>query len=182
MYMDPAEQSQVFAILYTLRPKTVLEWGSGGSTRALLGACDFIERYISVEHVPAWHERVKQAVVDPRLTLQLVPPNKPLVSKKSTPSYKERVAFAAGAEADPAVMADYIAFPRTTGLTFDFVLVDGRARTHCLAEGFDLLRPGGVLVLHDAQREEYHPAIRALGEVHFFEPFKRGQVAMVRKD
>lgn len=43
-------------------------------------------------------------------------------------------------------------FPATLGTSFDFVRVDGRARSLCVREGFELLRPGGVLVMQDAQR------------------------------
>jgi hypothetical protein len=59
--------------------------------------------------------------------------------------------------------------------------VDGRARCFCLKEGFDLLRPGGVIVLHDAQRADYHDAVKSLGEAIFLEPWKQGQICLVRK-
>ena len=45
---------------------------------------------------------------------------------------------------------------------FDFVLVDGRARRFCIREGFQLLRDGGLLLLHDSQRTDYHDALEAL--------------------
>ena len=38
-----------------------------------------------------------------------------------------------------------------------------------------------VLVLHDAQREQYHAAMHACGTPHFLIPFTQGQIAMVRK-
>ena len=43
-------------------------------------------------------------------------------------------------------------FPATLGTSFDFVRVDGRARSLWGREGFELLRPGGGLVMHDAHR------------------------------
>ena len=43
-------------------------------------------------------------------------------------------------------------FAATLGTSFDFVRVDGRARSLCVREGFELLRPGGVLAMHDAHR------------------------------
>jgi hypothetical protein len=79
-------------------------------------------------------------------------------------------------------MRAYIAFPATLGTDFDFVLVDGRARCWCVAAGWALLRAGGCLVLHDAQRPEYHGAIAALGvRATFLEPFHNGQICLVRK-
>lgn len=178
VWMDPAEFSQVLAILRTLRAKRCLEWGAGGSTRTVLAACPFIESYTSVEHVPDWHQKVKDSVIDSRLDLHLVEPDEPL-----TPGavWEVENAWRVRAESDAAIMKSYVAKPAELGLELDFILVDGRARTFCLAAGWELLRPGGVIVLHDAQREEYQAALKALGDVHFFEPWTQGQVAMLRK-
>ena len=78
-------------------------------------------------------------------------------------------------------MADYVARPGQLGMEFDFVLVDGRARIHCLVEGWKLLRPGGVILIHDAQRPEYHDTVRSLGRAVFLEPWEQGQICFVRK-
>ena len=179
VYMDPIEFSQVLAAVESVGAKTVLEWGSGGSTRALLGECPFIERYVSIEHHKIWCEKVRSIVTDPRLELYEVEPDEGMGT--DTPSREEEIAWAARAERDPAMMASYIGFPRTLEITFDLILVDGRARRLCLQEGFQLLRPGGVILLHDAQREDYHDALKALGPVRFLEPWKSGQVALVRR-
>lgn len=179
VYMDPIEFSQILTILDTLRARRVLEWGAGGSGKALLEACPYVERYVSIEHHEAWYERVKEHSRDPRLELVFVPPNQPV--DKPDPTPEELIAWDARAEVEPAILADYVAHPRSLGIDFDAVLVDGRARRLCCAEGFELLRPGGVLILHDAQREQHHSAIEALGDVRFLEPWKQGQVAFVRK-
>jgi predicted O-methyltransferase YrrM len=178
--MHPVELSQVTAIVEALAPKRCLEWGSGGSTRQMLEQFPFIERYVSVEHQAEWCEKVRKAVADPRLSLNLVPPDKPL--GKSNPSRTESEAWDARAEQDPSVLRSYVGFPATLEQTFDFVLVDGRARCFCLRAGFDLLRAGGVIVLHDAQREQYHAAVKALGRAVFLAPWHQGQVCLVRKD
>jgi SAM-dependent methyltransferase len=176
--MDPIEQSQLLAILYTLEPKRCLEWGSGGSTKTLLERCAFVERWVSVEHDAAWHANVAQSVSDPRLTLRLEVPAKPC----PTGDQDALIAWCAEAEHERSVLASYVDFPASLGdEPFDFVLVDGRARRFCVQEGFRLLRPGGVLVLHDAQREDYHDALRACGEPLFLEPWKQGQIALLRK-
>lgn len=180
VYMDPIEFSQVLAVVESVGPRTVLEWGSGGSTRALLNECPFIERYVSIEHHKAWCEKVRSVVTDPRLELYEVEPDEGMESE--TPSREEEIAWAARAEHEPSMMASYVGFPRTLGITFDLILVDGRARRLCLKEGFQLLRPGGVIVLHDAQREDYHDALRSLGPARFLEPWKAGQVALVRRE
>lgn len=179
MYMGPAEQSQVFAILFSLEPKHCLEWGCGGSTQAILSRCDFVEHYVSIEHQAAWYKKVRDQVFDPRLTLRHVPPNKPMAPSRH--SEADIIEWESTAEHDRSVFSDYIDYPTTLGLKFDFVLVDGRARRFCLRTGFDLLLEGGVIVLHDAQRAQYHDALSALGSVRFLEPFTQGQVALVKK-
>ena len=179
VYMDPIEFSQVLAIVEAIGATTVLEWGSGGSTRALLGECPFIERYVSVEHDAEWCSKVRSIVTDPRLELHHVAPDEGMGTDE--PSREEHIAWAARAEREPSIMASYVGFPRSLNLRFDLVLVDGRARRLCLEEGFRLLRPGGVILLHDAQREDYHDALKSLGRVRFLEPWKSGQVAFVRR-
>lgn len=177
--MHPVELSQVTAVLETLAPRICLEWGSGGSTRELLASFPFIERYVSVEHHKEWADRVRELVTDTRLELHHVAPNRPLEAAK--PSRKEIIAWDARAEHEPEVLRNYVEFPASLGVQFDFVLVDGRARRFCLEAGFRLLRPGGVIVLHDAQRVEYHDAVHALGRGVFLEPWHQGQVCLVRK-
>ncbi|EDM76887.1 hypothetical protein PPSIR1_24714 [Plesiocystis pacifica SIR-1] len=189
VWMDPIELSQVRAVIETLAPKRVLEWGAGGSTRELLATCPFIERYVSIEHNREWHGRVREIVKDPRLELHLVEPARPepplpgAGGKRPTTADRELLkAWRLEAEQNPELMADYVALPRTLDEhSFDFVLVDGRARSFCIREGFALLRPGGVVLLHDAQRPEYHEALRAVGRPVFLEPWKQGQVCFVRK-
>jgi len=179
IWMDPVEYSQLRAILETLAPRICLEWGSGGSTEAVLAECPFIERYVSIEHNRAWHERVKNAVSDRRLRLHQVDPDLPLTITK--PTQKEIEAWDLRAEFEPELMASYVGLPRTLGLQFDFVLVDGRARNFCVREGYDLLRSGGVVVLHDAQREEHQSTLSEFPRPVFLTPWRQGQIWFARK-
>ena len=179
VWMDPMEFSQVLAVLHTLAARTCVEWGCGGSTKAVLAACPFIERYVSVEHYEPWYAKVRDEVKDRRLELHLVPPDKPLPPGEH--SEQTQIEWNARAETERELMKTYVDTPASLGVCADFALVDGRARRFCIAAAFDILRPGGVVILHDAQREQYHDALRALGEPHFFEPWAQGQVAMLRK-
>jgi predicted O-methyltransferase YrrM len=176
--MDPIEWSQIMAIVHAVGPRRMLEWGSGGSTRAILAASPFIETYVSVEHDRGWYERVKSAVTDPRLLLLHVPPDVP-PTPGSTP--EQLMAWDDRAEVEPELMASYVVAPRVHVSQLDLVFVDGRARCFCMRSGFQMLRPGGVLVLHDAQRTEYHATARELGRALFLEPYRAGQVCLVRK-
>jgi hypothetical protein len=180
VWMDPIEHSQVLAVLYALQPARCLEWGSGGSTQSFLANCPFVREWVSVEHDAHWAKQVREALSDPRLSLHHVAPDRPLAGEKHSEAEMNR--WNARAEHEPELMASYVGFPRSLSGSFDFVLVDGRARRFCIAEGFQLLRAGGVLVLHDAQREDYHDALRAEGDPVFLRPWKQGQIALLRKN
>lgn len=179
IWMDPIEFAQLRAILETLAPRTCLEWGAGGSTKALLDEFPFIEEYFSIEHNQAWYERVKATVVDPRLRLHHVAPDEPPAKPK--PSQKELEAWDLRAELEPEIMASYVGLARTFGKAFDFVLVDGRARNFCVKAGYELLRSGGVLVVHDAQRDDYASVLRAFPRPVFLTPWRQGQIWLTRK-
>lgn len=179
IWMAPVEVSQLRAILEVLTPHFCLEWGSGGSTLTLLENCPFIEEYVSVEHDRAWHDHVRSLVTDPRLKLFLMPPDEPL--RTANPTRKQIEAWDQRAEVDPALMASYVALPRTVRRTYDFVLVDGRARNFCVREGYALLRPGGVLVVHDAQRDENQAVLRDFARPVFLTPWSQGQIWFVKK-
>ena len=179
VYMHPAEFAQVSAVFEALQPARVLEWGSGGSTRALLERFPFIERFVSVEHHPDWYALVREVLLDPRLSLHHVAPDVPPHSYKVPP--RKTMPWILRGETDPVVMASYVAFPATLGMTFHLVLVDGRARTFCMRAAWDLLEPGGVLLLHDAQRPEYRSTLESFPRAAMLEPYYQGQVAIVRK-
>ncbi len=186
VWMDPTEFATLVAAVHAVGPTSFLEWGVGGSTRALLAAFPTIERYLAVEHNPAWVEQVRSVVADPRLSLQLVLPDTPPPPgggprRAAGQPAQESPAFDDRAEYDRSLMKTYIETPRRLGFRPDFVLVDGRARRFCLMEAFDLVRPGGVVALHDAQREEYHGVLRDLGAPRFLEPWTQGQIALLRK-
>jgi predicted O-methyltransferase YrrM len=178
VHMAAEEFSQLLAAMHAVSPQRCLEWGSGGSTGALLRYCPFVERYVSIEHDRGWYEKVRAAVNDPRLDLHHVPPDEAVPRSRLR---RTRIAWDARAERERAVMAAYVDFPATLGVTFDFVLVDGRARRFCLPAGWALLRPGGLLILHDAQRVQYHDVLFSLGQPLLLEPWRRGQIGLLRR-
>lgn len=134
-------------VLRALQPRRCLEWGSGYSTMRFAGLLAPEARWLSVEHDRAWHERVREMAAglpDTHAAVELhcAPPNR----EPWTDAHGD------GAAED---LADYIAFPADRG-PFDFILVDGRARVHCLVAARDLVRPDGIVMLHDANRPHYH--------------------------
>jgi predicted O-methyltransferase YrrM len=120
-----------------LAPEMIaLEFGSGRSTAWFAGK---VGRLVSVEHSSGWHAHVKQelgrrnyANVDYRL----VPLNHP----EAAPEQAEY-------NLTPAYVA--IAAEFADG-SFDLVVVDGHYRSHCIAAGVSKLKPGGLLVVDDA--------------------------------
>lgn len=183
VYMHPVEFSQLLAIVESCAPKDVLEWGAGGSTAALLREFPFIRRYVSVEHNQQWYEKVRAGICDDRLTLLFRPPSvpEPTIKPRDRASRKAHASWSRRCEHEPDLLRDYISDGADALESYDFVLVDGRARSFCIRAGWEKLRPGGVLVVHDAQREDYRQAIAGLGRARYLEPWHQGQVCLIRR-
>ena len=127
--------------LSTLR---ILEWGSGGST---VHFTDFLKNrgiayeWLSLEYNKDWYGEIRKLKSgDPRAKIVLF--------DVGNAELKQR----------HANMDDYVSYPAKLGEKYDFILVDGRKRRRCLLEAKKLLLPGGVVVLHDAERKYYHCA------------------------
>lgn len=119
----------------------ILEWGTGGSTvhysSCLLGwAANF--NWLGIEYNAEWHKTVQEAA--PQVEMVLFDVGNTKCKQKFTE------------------MDAYVAYPATLGRKWDIIFVDGRKRRRCLIEASQLLKPGGVVILHDAQREYYHCA------------------------
>lgn len=169
-WMSPMEAEQLLAAAESVSPQRCLEWGSGGSTILLLALPTVLE-LVSIEHDLGWYEKVRAEVDDARLRLHHVP------ADKRAHDEGPGGVWAALAEHDPSLLRSYVKCPDGV---FDFILVDGRARRFCLQRGYELLRPGGAMVLHDAQRAVYQDVLKALGAV-FLQPWSQGQIAVVVK-
>lgn len=112
---------------------TVFEFGGGGSTVWFL---DHGARVITIEDNEGWAARLRDSIghVD----------SWTLLSRDVSGGYVEAV-------------EDY------ADETFDVVVVDGKERPACLLAAATKVRRGGLLVLDDADRSEYAPALRSLG-------------------
>ena len=121
------------AIFEQHHPKLVVEWGSGGST-VRFSEHATIERWVSIEHDPAWVERVS-ASVSAKVVVHHVP-----------------------LEAD-----DYPLHPKRLGLAPDLVIVDGRRRNACLGVAREIIAAGGVVLLHDSCRHRYEKGMSHFG-------------------
>ena len=106
-----------------------LEWGTGRSTAWLAPRVD---RLLAIEHDTAWHGRVAELLArQPKsnVDLRLIP-----------------TAGTAGSSEHPYVRAA----TSVAAHSLDFVLVDGVFREHCAEAALELLKPGGILILDNA--------------------------------
>lgn len=182
VYMDAVEFSQITAAVTALQPKRFLEWGSGGSTVDFLKRYASIEKMVSVEHHPLWFEKVKAAATDPRLSYFLKEGASEEPKAEFFGLYRaKRAAWRRRAETDRSIFKNYVEHPTTLGLTFDCIFVDGRARNFCIETGWEILDRGGLMIIHDAQREFYHPTIAKMGTPTYLLPWRRGQVCLLPK-
>jgi hypothetical protein len=73
---------------------------------------------------------------------------------------------------------NYINTPRTLNKKFDLIFVDARFRRRCLEVTSQCLTEQGIVVLHDAQRPQYHPGVNQYRYSEFldsgrFYPFEK---------
>ncbi len=108
-----------------------VEWGAGRSTKWL---AQRVGKLLSIEHNPAWHKRVSRDLREmTRRNVNLV------LADWATPDYVGAV-------------------DRFEDGELDFALVDGvsSARDACAEAAIAKLKPGGILIVDDAQR--YRPS------------------------
>lgn len=182
VYMDAIEYSQIISALTAAQPRRLLEWGSGGSTVDFLKRFASIEKMVSVEHHPLWYEKVRAEATDPRLSYFL----KEGASEEPRPEFlglyrAKRAAWRLAAETDRSVFKEYVELPASLGMTFDCIFVDGRARNFCIEAGWEILERGGLMIIHDAQREFYHATIARMGTPTYLVPWRSGQVCLLPK-
>ena len=117
---------------WLLPTDSVLEWGSGRST---LWFAQRVQRLISVEHDRDWYTTV----------------GKQLSEAQGIHAAVERHLIPGGESADDGAGLEYSHITDHIGDTsLDLVLVDGIQRDICAAAALPKLRPGGILVLDNA--------------------------------
>jgi predicted O-methyltransferase YrrM len=139
-----------------LRPGSglrVFEYGSGASTLFWL---DHGATVVSVEHDPTWHAQVSRLLPQSgRVDYRLVLPSAGPASDKHDPADPELFQ-----SDDPLYRGmqfrTYVEqIEEFADGTFDIVLIDGRARSSCVAHAASKTRDGGLLVLDNSDRGYY---------------------------
>lgn len=145
--MRPYEEDLICELIGALRPMRCLEWGGGLSTLQFPALLAEGATWTSIEHDPSWAATLQRLVGEPqmhpivgrrRVVVRHVPADVPTFSGDGTAA--EFASYLAAADDDAP---------------YDLIFIDGRARAACVANAHDLLAPGGLVVLHDANRDAY---------------------------
>ena len=139
------------------QPLRCLEWGAGFSTLYFPTLLPASVQWQAIEHNAAWAARLKSINQSDNIKIhEVAPDNKNWQGDGSYEDFKH-----------------YLEYPRQLA-PFDLIIVDGRARKHCLEMATSLLSERGVVILHDANRSQYHPAFSDYQYGHLFKDYHRG--------
>lgn len=134
----------------------VFEFGSGGSTIFFARHCADV---CSIEHDPAWADRVRGRLdtlgMHNCVLRHVAPEPDPASASGLRPPYRSD----AEGWGDVSFERYVHAIDEMAEQSLDVVLVDGRARADCLRRAIPKVKPGGMLLLDDSQRERYQAAM-----------------------
>jgi predicted O-methyltransferase YrrM len=129
----------------SINPKEVLEWGPGHSTKIILATCPDV-KILTIEHQEKYYKRVN-AELGSNPNVEIVCRTLSMKGGHST---------------------GYINYPIFRLLEegkdlkkYDLIFVDGRSRFDCIVAAKLMLKEGGVILLHDAHRGNYLPAVKS---------------------
>ncbi len=130
---NQAEQDFLFA---SLKPEMyVLEYGSGKSTLALAKRC---RKLVSVEHTNLYFKQTQDL-----LNINNIANVELLLVHPENPDFKEDGTY----EEFSGYIEEPFAFAALE--KFDFIFIDGRARVGCAQFANRILKPGGIIFIHD---------------------------------
>ena len=103
-----------------------LEWGAGFNSTKLIIDLIGKENVYSIEHDEEWFDKIKDIGCNIY--------RKDMVRKE---------------------ICEYVTFPRTLNIKFDFIFIDGRNRVLCANVAKELLNTNGIIMMHDIHRSKY---------------------------
>lgn len=124
--MNDVEIDIIDTLLESKPDMLCLEWGSGNSTIYFPNR-HALAHWVSIEHDPEYAKYVV-AHADPRKAT--------VFTTSETPAYYGCVYPYEG--------------------MFDFILIDGILREECVKTALKIAKKDAIVLLHDAEREEYH--------------------------
>jgi len=143
----------------------VFEYGSGGST---LFFARRVVQVVSVEHNREWFDQVYSAIQQKSITNCRYLLQEP-EGEGYNGIYSCTTKFYRGKSFERYVKT----IDEYPDGYFDLVAVDGRARPACMAHAICKIRPGGYLLLDNAERKEYNEAkakLDKLKRIKFYGP------------
>ena len=126
------------------KPMNVLEWGPGHSTQVIRDGSPKA-KILTLEHNPAFMAKAKVRFGDDK-NIELV--QRAISTKGGGSNGYSNYPLWLNVKKHGAVVPEY-----------DLIFVDGRARFDCLMAAFQLIKDDGVVILHDAHRKNYLPAV-----------------------
>jgi hypothetical protein len=120
--------------------KVVVEYGSGGSTLHLGSRLQGWGRLVSIEHNREWYHKIEGFLDQHDFPVDYVLREpRPLRPGDGPWRYL------------PGQMDEYVKAPQTLVLDgeADLLFIDGRERMRCALDSARLLRPGGLMMIHD---------------------------------
>lgn len=147
----------------TFKPRNVLEWGPGLSTH-IIRETSPSSVILSIEHDPGYFKKAQSEFEkDPQVEIVYVPHTM-----------------------EPSRSKGYITYPLRRCLPgkldiYDLIFVDGRSRCDCMTLSYLLLKPTGIVVLHDSERDNYRIPLKLFPYVYERNNVYTG-VAMASKD
>lgn len=125
------EAYYILWFLTHLKPERVLEYGAGNSTKAF---SQYITHWTTVEHNQEWAARIGCEM-----------PNIRMICKTHS---DETYCLEANIE-------EYCHPPELKGELFDLVFIDGDYRYQCIDRLRQVLKPGGIALVHDTRRPSF---------------------------
>lgn len=132
-----------------LRPTDVgIEWGSGRSTVWFAGR---VGRLTSVENDPQWHQNVSGMLA---------------AKGVSNVVDSRHVACDLGEQDEPVSHPFAEVANEFADRSLDFAMVDGMIRESCMRAALPKIKPGGLLILDNANRYFPNPSLGGYATVH----------------
>lgn len=140
-----------------------LEYGSGKSTLFFAAR---LKNLVSIEHDKEWYEFVKKLLEAKKISnVEFIFAPKNLKLKDATLQFHDSHEIK---DRHFRIRSDYENYFEIVNKypdnSFDFILIDGRARVECSFNSIAKLKPGGILVLDNSERKRYQPVHKRLSD------------------
>jgi hypothetical protein len=138
---------------------TGFEWGGGRSTAFVAKR---VSRLVSIEHKEKWRRRVAALLLREgvgNVEGRFLPPSDDPGRPEARPALWREIGHVHRMPQFAAYADAILDFPEES---FDFVLIDGRARVECALNAFCRIKPGGFLMLDNSEWEKYAPIFAAV--------------------